>query len=221
MSEDRWLRMRFKKNKVWVAVDPLGAPQIEDGRARIRYRPDDDREYRVNPANLRPLEEEAAPTPAVSAQETTPVPEAAPAGPSRQEYKDALVIYTDGASSGNPGPSGIGVVLCWGEHSREISKFIGQATNNIAELEAIRTALEAVRNRRLPVRIHTDSQYAYGLLVLGWKARKNSALVSQLRDLMRKFQDVKIIKVPGHAGEVLNERADFLATEAIRKGEKS
>ena len=54
--EDRWERMRFKENKVWVAVDSRGRPEIAGGRARIRYRLEQDREYRVSPSNLRPLD---------------------------------------------------------------------------------------------------------------------------------------------------------------------
>ena len=209
---DRWERMKFKNNKVWVAVDADGRPVIADGRARVRYRrEDDEREYRVNPANLRSLDD--------------PTPQPAPPG-SRQKAaavenhipENAVVIYTDGASSGNPGPSGIGVVLRWGEHQREISRHIGKATNNIAELEAIRAALEAVKNPKLPVRIYTDSGYAYGLLTLGWKAKKNIQQVEEIRSLLAAFADVKILKVKGHAGDPGNERADHLATTAIRKG---
>ncbi|MCF8080119.1 MAG: ribonuclease HI [Desulfobacterales bacterium] len=208
---DRWERMKFKNNKVWVAVDADGRPVIADGRARIRYRrEDEEREYRVNPANLRSLDDPAPePAPPRSRQK-------APAGENHIP-ENAVVIYTDGASSGNPGPSGIGVVLRWGEHEREISRHIGQATNNIAELEAIRAALEAVKNPKLPVRIYTDSSYAYGLLELGWKAKKNTRQVEEIRSLLAAFPDVKILKVKGHAGDPGNERADHLATAAIRR----
>jgi ribonuclease HI len=208
---DRWERMKFKNCKVWVAVDTDGQPLIADDRARIRYRlEDEEREYRVNPANLLCLDD--------------PAPEPEPAPPDRKAStenaripENAVVIYTDGASSGNPGPSGIGVVLRWGEHEREISRHIGTATNNIAELEAIRAALQAVKNRKLPVRIYTDSNYAYGLLTLGWKARKNIRQVEEIRNLLDAFADVRILKVRGHAGDPGNERADHLATAAVRR----
>ena len=213
---DRWERMKFKKNKVWVAVEAEGRPEIADGRARIRYRLEDgkDREYRVNPANLHPLDDsapEADPSVPTGSEERIPAEET-------RIPSNAVVAYTDGASSGNPGPSGIGVVLRWGEHEREISRHIGTATNNIAELEAIRTALEAVKNPSLPVRIYTDSSYAHGLLTLGWKAKKNIRLVEEIRRLLAAFVDVKIFKVRGHAGDPDNERADRLATSAIQKG---
>lgn len=210
---DRWERMRFRKNKVWVAVDDNGRPEIVEGRARIRYRREEDREdreYRVNPENLSPLD---APEPQAKKRRTSRKP-AASAPPADDR---TVVIYTDGASSGNPGPAGIGVVLQWGGHEREISRYIGTATNNIAELEAIRAALAAVKNPRLPIVVYTDSRYAHGLLTQGWKARKNTALVEEIRSRLAAFADVTIRKVRGHAGNPGNERADRLATEAIRR----
>ena len=153
--------------------------------------------------------------PAVRRQSRAPtktekaVPPAAP---------NTVHIYTDGASSGNPGPSGIGVVLQYGEKTKEISKFIGNTTNNVAELEAIRTALMELKRRNLPVRIYTDSSYAQGVLSFGWKAQKNKELVEAIRDLLSALKDVTLIKVRGHAGHEQNERADQLARAAIVSG---
>ena len=89
------------------------------------------------------------------------------------------------------------------------------ATNNVAELKAIQAGLERIKNRRLAVRLFTDSSYAYGLLALGWKPKKNQALVAAIRSLAAEFDDLKLIKVKGHAGHEGNERADFLATSAV------
>ena len=113
----------------------------------------------------------------------------------------------------------IGVLLRFEEHEKEISKFIGEATNNIAELKAIQAGLSALKNPDIPVRLFTDSSYAYGLLVLKWKPRKNQQLVESIRQMMTQFKDLKIIKVKGHAGHPGNEKADFLATSAIKKAE--
>ena len=135
-------------------------------------------------------------------------------------YKDKICVFTDGASSGNPGPSGIGVVLRYGEHEKEISQFIGNATNNIAELRAIEIGLSALKNKDIPVRLFTDSQYACGLLVLNWKPKKNLQLVESIKKTMATFNDVKIIKVKGHSGHPENEKADFLATSAIKKAKQ-
>ena len=223
VKEDKikWLRMQFKKNKVWVASGPDGKPKIEDGKVLMKYQLDQDYEYRVKPANLLPLEtgEKAGqprkkpPGRKDQACQTTEDP--------RQRRNDKMVnIFTDGASSGNPGPSGIGAVLEYGDHTREISKYIGWSTNNIAELEAIRAGLLELKVTNLPVRIYTDSSYAYGVLTLGWKPKKNQEVIADIRTLMRKFCDVKLIKVKGHAGHRQNERADKLARSAIKNGSR-
>jgi ribonuclease HI len=207
-----WIRMRFKKNKVWVEADADQAPILRDGRARIKYQLDQPHEYRVKRQDLRTLEETpAAPPP-------RPLPSAERARPPSEPAADRIVqIYTDGASSGNPGPAGIGVVLKYGAQRKEISAFIGRATNNIAELLAIQKGLAAVRNKRLPVRVYTDSSYAFGVLTLNWKPKKNTDIIRAIRRQMAAFADLRLIKVRGHHGVVENERADELATSAIRQ----
>ena len=128
-------------------------------------------------------------------------------------------IYTDGASSGNPGPSGIGIVFEYKGQVREISKFIGHATNNVAELEAIRTGLQELKKKNLPIIVYTDSSYAHGVLSLGWKARKNRELVDEIPMILGALKDVKLVKVRGHAGHRQNERADQLARTAVTSGD--
>ncbi len=135
--------------------------------------------------------------------------------------KQQILIFTDGASSGNPGPAGIGVVLRFGEHEKEISEYIGLATNNMAELKAIETGLLAVKKTSMPVRLFTDSRYAYGVLTLGWKAKANNEMVKSIKKTMMKFKNLKIVKIKGHAGDEGNERADFLATSAIKNSTKN
>lgn len=212
----KWRRMRFKNNKVWQAMDPDGRPLEKNGKVLIKYQLNQDYEYWVNPANLGQIDAPAEARPArVRRQSGAPaktekaVPPAAP---------NTIHIYTDGASSGNPGPSGIGVVLQYGEKTKEISKFIGNTTNNVAELEAIRTALMELKRRNLPVRIYTDSSYAQGVLSFGWKAQKNKELVEAIREMLSALKDVTLIKVRGHSGHEQNERADQLARTAIVSG---
>ena len=130
----------------------------------------------------------------------------------------AICIYTDGACSGNPGPAGIGVVMLYKGHRKEISRYIGLATNNIAELEAIKAGLESVRNPNLPIVLYTDSSYSLGLLTKGWKAKQNQELVQKVRLLVNRFKNLHFVKIKGHAGHPENERADRLAVQAIQTG---
>ena len=128
----------------------------------------------------------------------------------------AILAFTDGACSGNPGPAGIGIVLVAGSHRKEIAEFIGDATSNIAELSAIVRALETIRDRTRHVIVHSDSEYAIGALSKGWKIRANKQLVEQARELAATFTHLRFEWVPGHAGINENERCDELARSAIR-----
>jgi len=213
-KETGWKRMQFKKNKVWAAVDGSKKLIIKNGKVLIKFQLKQDYEYWVHQRNVGPIDTglvkksvKKKPSKKRKAK-TKPFKEPIP--------NDTVCIFTDGASSGNPGPSGVGVLLKYGEHKKEISKYIGVATNNIAELEAIKTGLLELKKTDMPVRIFTDSSYAYGLLALGWKAKKNQSLVKDIMGKISKFKDLKLIKVKGHAGHTENERADFLATSAIK-----
>ena len=213
-----WARMRFKKNKVWVALGPSGQPHIEDGKVLIKYQLDQPHEYRVHTNHVQPLE--SAGTSRTIEQGQTSVPPVKAASkqmPKKGETDHVVHVYTDGASSGNPGPSGIGVLLRYGDHEKEVSTYIGIATNNIAELEAIRVGLSLIKNPALPVRVYTDSSYALGLLAKGWKASKNKELVAHIRKMVSQFKNILFVKVKGHSGDVGNERVDGLATAAIAR----
>ncbi len=205
-DKPQWKRMRFKKNKVWLAVDNGGRALEKDGKVLIKYQLDQPHEYWVLTKNIRPVDADPMET-------ETPEKTARKAQAGGQKE---ICVFTDGASSGNPGPSGIGVVLRFGEHEKEISEYIGVATNNVAELKAIQTGLSALKNRNLPVRIFTDSSYAYGVLVLGWKVKANKEIVQSIKKTMKRFKNLEIVKVRAHAGDKGNERADFLATSAIK-----
>ena len=128
---------------------------------------------------------------------------------------EAVQLWTDGACTGNPGPAGAGVLYRYGDDERVLSEYLGEGTNNIAELTAILRGLEMVSDVSLPVDIMTDSSYCIGLLTKGWKAKANQELVARLRQKLVAFSDVRFIKVKGHAGIPENERADELAREAI------
>jgi ribonuclease HI len=218
-----WTRMWFKTNKVWMAVDAQGKPITKDGKVLIKYQLKQDYEYWVKENNVSPID---APPPKTQLQKKRKTRNKKSANDkatgaseawNESAYEDKICVFTDGASSGNPGPSGIGVLLRYGGHEKEISQFIGNATNNIAELKAIEIGLSALKNKNMPVRLFTDSKYAYGLLMLNWKPRKNLQLVESIKKTMATFKDIKIIKVKGHSGHPENEKADFLATSAIKK----
>ena len=133
-----------------------------------------------------------------------------------------VVIYTDGACSGNPGPGGWGAILMHGEKSKEIFGGEPATTNNRMELMAAIRALEAL-TKPCRAELHTDSQYVmkgisewiHNWKRRGWrtadgKAVKNDDLWRRL-DEARSRHDVQWRWVKGHAGHVHNERADELA----------
>jgi len=137
-----------------------------------------------------------------------------------------VVIYSDGACSGNPGPGGWGAILISGEHVKEIHGGEPATTNNRMELMAAIQALEALK-RPCKVEVHTDSQYVMkgisewirGWKVRGWKTADNKPVKNE--DLWRRLDaarakhDVAWNWVKGHAGHELNERADELARLGI------
>jgi ribonuclease HI len=144
----------------------------------------------------------------------------------REGTPGRVVIHTDGACSGNPGPGGWGAILEWGDHRREIKGGEPHTTNNRMELMAAISALEALR-RPCDVDIHTDSQYLrQGIMswIHGWKRngwRTGDKKSVKNVDLWQRL-DTAIARhtvhwhwVRGHAGHDLNERADELAREAI------
>ena len=139
---------------------------------------------------------------------------------------EKILIYTDGACSGNPGPGGWGAILMWGEHRKELSGGEGNTTNNRMELFAAISALEALK-RPSKVELHTDSNYVkngvtawiHGWKRTGWTTAdktpvKNAELWQRL-DAARKSHDVDWRWVKGHAGHELNERADELARQGM------
>lgn len=224
-EKDNWLRMVFKGNKVWAEKGPDGQLLLNNGRVRVKYNLSHDQEYMVNPANLgsvddlpeKPEKKSSKLKTGVRKKEKEKDSESYSDSLDADHDPDAIIVYTDGASSGNPGPSGIGVYFSFGRHEKEISEYIGEATNNIAELEAIRRALSEIKNRELPLKIYSDSSYAIGLITLGWKPKKNQELVAEIKKLVSGFRKIDFVKVEGHSGIPGNERADKLATGAIER----
>ena len=153
-----------------------------------------------------------------------PKPAAAAPTPARPGVVD---VFTDGGCSGNPGPGGWGAILRFGATERELSGGEADTTNNRMELTAAIAALEALK-RPCVVALHTDSQYLrdgvtkwmFGWKKNGWKTAdkkpvKNQDLWERL-DAALKRHEIEWRWVKGHAGHPENERADQLATAAMK-----
>ena len=220
-----WKRHRLRDSDVWAKVDATGALVTDrDGRVEIVYKPDPGAKiYRAAGRNLADGGGELIElTPGERAPEKAEKTKKAATGTATigtaAVPANAIHIWTDGGANPNPGPSGIGVVILDGERQQELSEFIGQGTNQIAELTAILRGLQEIKDRSRPVVVYSDSAYSIGLLAKGWKAKANVELVEKLRALCRMFEDLRFVKVAGHAGIALNERVDQLATGAILRG---
>ncbi|MFP8489335.1 ribonuclease HI [Gracilimonas sp. Q87] len=137
--------------------------------------------------------------------------------------KPEVIVYTDGACSGNPGPGGWGAILRWNGTEKELSGGDPQTTNNRMEMQAVIEALKALKKPCL-VKIHSDSALIINAFEQGWIKnwqkrgwRKSNKKPVENKELWQKMlkamepHEVVWVKVKGHAGIELNERADQLA----------
>jgi ribonuclease HI len=136
---------------------------------------------------------------------------------------DEIIMYTDGASRGNPGPGGYGVLLMSGNRRKELSQGYRKTTNNRMELMAVIAGLQALKKKNLNVTVYTDSQYVAKAINEGWlnkwiatnfaKGKKNKDLWVKFYNLAKEHK-LKFVWVKGHADNVYNNRCDELATAA-------
>lgn len=140
---------------------------------------------------------------------------------------EEVVIYTDGACSGNPGPGGWGSILMYKDNKKEISGGCNNTTNNIMELTAVVEALKLLKYR-CKVKIYSDSAYVvnafnqnwiYGWMKKGWvnaskEPVKNKEIWQELYCLTKEHE-VEFVKVKGHSDNEYNNRCDELARKAI------
>jgi ribonuclease HI len=135
-----------------------------------------------------------------------------------------ITIYTDGASSGNPGPGGYGAVLIYGKHRLEKSAGYKLTTNNRMELLGVIEGLEALKINGSRVVVYTDSKYVADSVEKGWvfqweskafKKKKNSDLWIRFLKIYRKHK-VRFVWIKGHANNPENEKCDQLAVEASK-----
>ena len=143
--------------------------------------------------------------------------------------QDRVIIYTDGACIGNPGPGGYGAVLLHGDHRKELSGGYAETTNNRMEILAAIIGLEAL-NVSCGVTLYSDSQYLVNAVEKGWakkwrsngwmRNRKEQALNPDLWERLLLLTDkhkAEFRWVRGHSGVEENERCDQLATTAARR----
>jgi len=139
-----------------------------------------------------------------------------------------VLIYTDGACIGNPGPGGYGVVLIYGDHRKELSAGFRLTTNNRMEIMAAIVGLQALK-QKCEVTIFTDSQYLIDTIMKGWAQRwksnnwmrnkKDKAINTDLWSQMLELCSLHIVTfkwVRGHSGIPENERCDQLAVKAAQ-----
>lgn len=143
--------------------------------------------------------------------------------------EEKVIIYTDGACSGNPGPGGWGAILMYKDAKKEISGGMKNTTNNIMEITAVVEALKCLKVES-DVQVYSDSAYTvnafkqgwiYNWMKNGWKTAnkepvKNKELWQELYALTKKHK-VEFIKVKGHADNEFNNRCDEMARSEILK----
>jgi len=139
-----------------------------------------------------------------------------------------ITIYTDGASRGNPGPGGYGVVLMSGPYRREIAEGFRKTTNNRMELLAVIIGLEALKRPGMNVTIYSDSRYVvdsvekgwiWGWLKKGFSGKKNPDLWMRFIRIYRQHT-VKFVWIKGHNDTPENERCDRMAVAAALDKDK-
>ena len=222
--------MRLRNAEVLVRCDASGELVSKEGRVEVRYKPNDGRAYFASASNLKapaglPKIEpdsfcgpgESVKKPAKTKKKAAGATTAAPEKPEGEE----VLAYADGACSGNPGPAGVGAVALWADQTRELSEYIGEATNNIAELMGVLRAVELATELGRPLRLYTDSKYSIGVLTQGWKAKANKELIAKVRQALAAHPDTKLFHVRGHQGVRLNEHADELAVRAVQSREST
>jgi ribonuclease HI len=133
-----------------------------------------------------------------------------------------ISIFTDGASRGNPGPGGYGVVMLAGNLRKEISEGFRLTTNNRMELLSVIVAMEALKKEGTVATVYSDSKYVVDAIekqwVFGWEkkyfsGKKNSDLWMRFLRIYRKHK-IKFVWVKGHASNRENNRCDELAVAA-------
>lgn len=137
--------------------------------------------------------------------------------------QNKIIIYTDGAARGNPGPGGYGIVMLFGDKQKRLSAGYKNTTNNRMELLAVIVALQQLKTNEYPIEIYTDSQYVVNSIEKKWVdnwiktdfkgGKKNKDLWTKFYHLAKNFS-IRMFWVKGHASNTFNNICDELATQA-------
>ncbi len=189
-----WERRSYRGHKVWILVDEAGRATLDDrGHAQLRYKPDDDRTYTVRPAEVRPLETDPPGTP-----------------PPRAQPPIEAWIHT-----GTPGPDGrvgVGILLCWRDRRREITRRLPSAGEDEIAVGAAIDALRAVRKPAWPVRLHVAGAERLEAVRAG-AGTVPPACGEALRRTAATFADLGFLPLPSPTPPEA-ERAERLADDA-------
>jgi ribonuclease HI len=135
---------------------------------------------------------------------------------------ETIRCFTDGSCVGNPGPCGTGVYIQLPAKEIKHYRYLGEGTNNKAELSAVLDAMQLLESegidKETPVVVCTDSTYVVGILTQNWKAKANKEIISPLRAAVKQWNNITIRWVAGHADIPENDEADRLANLAIAEG---
>ena len=224
-----WKKVQCKGKEVWAKCNVHNQLILRKGLVEIRYSSSKNAKiYRAKIENIvdsdgdNPPEERSSGFGSAKNRTQKQQQQARAAAESVIEGlpENSIVCFTDGSCRGNPGLAGVGVYIQYPDGtSHKHSKFLGEATNNIAELTALSDAIDIVETQAQydtsPIVLFTDSKYAQGVLIKNWKAKANRELIQSIKTKIRARGNIKISWIAGHAGILGNEEADTLANQAI------
>ncbi len=243
-----WKPASFKGKKVWAHVNEADEVELANGLVKIRYSTKEGATiYRASSKNIqlssdpsKPLDEGSnapkldgskATKPKVrkkfgSANTRTEEQKTAARKDTQQFLKglsdNTIRCFTDGSCIGNPGPCGTGVYIQLPDKEIKHYRYLGEGTNNKAELSAVLDAMQLLDaegvDKDTPVVVCTDSTYVVGILTKNWKAKANKDIIFPLRAEAKKWSNLIIRWVAGHADIPENDEADRLANLAISEG---
>ncbi len=243
-----WKPALFKGKKVWAQVNEADELDLANGLVGIRYSTKEGATiYRAASKNIqlssepsKPLDKGSSAPKLDDSKSTKPKvrkkfgsantrteAQKTAARKDTQQFLEGLSeqtirCFTDGSCIGNPGPCGTGVYIQLPDKEIKHHRYLGEGTNNKAELSAVLDAMQLLDKENVskdtPVVVCTDSKYVEGILTKNWKAKKNKDIIFPLRAETKKWSNLTIRWVAGHADIPENDEADRLANLAISEG---